>query len=94
MALFKRPDATYIIHILTEFEMGEDSHFLEYKNGKWADIGAKIIPEYNSKNTYVPPRYGKTVEVFKKNFPEPEYSERGAKIYDLEWKDGKFTIKK
>ena len=94
MALFKRPDATYIVHVLTEFEMGEDSYFLEYKNGKWADIGAKIIPEYNSKNTYVPPRYGTTVEVFKKNFPEPEYSERGAKIYNLEWKDGKFTRQK
>ncbi len=94
MALFKRSDATYIVHVLTEFEMGEDSYFLEYKNGKWTDIGARIIPEYSSKNTYVPPRYGTTVEVFKKNFPEPEYSERGAKIYDLEWKDGKFSIKK
>lgn len=93
MALFKRPDATYIVLVLTEFEMGEDSYFLEYKNGKWADIGAKIIPEYSSKNTYVPPRYGTMVEVFKKNFPEPEYSERGAKLYDLEWKEGKFSKK-
>lgn len=94
MALFKRPDASYIVHVLTEFEMGEDSYFLEYKNGRWTDIGAQIVPEYSAKNTYVPPRYGTTVEVFKKNFPEPEYSERGAKIYDLEWKDGKFSIKK
>jgi hypothetical protein len=94
MALFKRPDATYIVHVLTEFEMGEDSYFLEYKNGKWTDIGAQVIPEYSAKNTYVPPRYGTTVEVFKKNFPEPEYSERGAKIYDLEWKDGKFLRQK
>ena len=91
MALFKRPDATYIVHVLTEFEMGEDSYFLEYKNGKWTDIGAQVIPEYSTKNIYVPPRYGTTVEVFKKNFPEPQYSERGAKIYDLQWKDGKFT---
>lgn len=94
MALFKRPDATYIVHVLTEFEMGEDSYFLEYKNGKWTDIGEEIIPEYSAKNTYVPPRFGTTVEVFKKNFPESNYSERGAKLYDLEWKDGKFSIKK
>lgn len=89
-ALFKRPDASYIVHILTEFEMGEDSYFLEYKNGKWSDIGADLIPEHSAKNTYVPPRQGTTVEVFKKNFPEPNVSERGAKLYDLAWKDGKF----
>ncbi len=94
MALFKRLDASYIVHILTEFEMGEDSYFLEYKNGKWSDIGAEIVPEYSAKNTYVPPQKGTTVEVFKKNFPEPNVSERGTKIYDLQWKEGKFSIKK
>lgn len=91
LALFKRPDATYIVHILTEFEAGEDSYFLEYKNGKWSDIGASVVPEFSAGNTYVPPRKGTTVEVFKKNFPEPEYSERGAKIYELQWKNGKFV---
>ena len=94
MALFKRPDATYIVHVLTEFEMGEDSYFLDYKNGKWTNVGAQVIPEFSAKNTYVPPRYGTKVEVFKKNFPEPNFSERGAKIYDLEWKDGKFLRQK
>jgi hypothetical protein len=93
-ALFKRPDSSYIVHILTEFEMGEDSYFLEYKAGKWSDIGANIIPEYSAKNTYVPPQKGTTVEVFTKNFPGPDFSERGAKIYDLVWKDGTFSIKK
>lgn len=94
MALFKRSDANYVVHILTEFEGGENSYFLEYKNEKWSDIGAEIVPEYSAKNTYVPPQKGTTVEVFKKNFPEPDYSERGAKIYDLTWNDGKFSIKK
>lgn len=94
MALFKRPDATYIVHILTEFETDENSYFLEYKGGKWSDISAKAVPEYSTKNTYVPPREGTTVEVFKKNFPEPSYSERGEKIYDLVWNAGKFSIKK
>ena len=94
MALFKRPDATYIVHILTEFEMGEDSYFLEYKGGKWNDISAKVVPNFSQKNTYIPPRQGTMVEVFKKNFPEPNFSERGDKIYDLAWQNGKFTIKK
>lgn len=94
MALFKRPDSTYIVHILTEFEMGEDSYFLEYKGGKWSDISAKVVPDFTQKNTYIPPRQGTTVEVFKKNFPEPNFSERGEKIYDLAWQNGKFTIKK
>lgn len=94
MALFKRSDANYVVHILTEHEGGENSYFLDYKNGKWSDIGAEIVPEFSRKNTYVPPQKGTTVEVFKKNFPEPEFSERGAKIYDLTWKGGKFSIKK
>ena len=94
MALFKRPDATYIVHLLTEFEMGEDSYFLEYKGGKWNDLSAKVVPDFSQKNTYLPPREGTVVEVFKKNFPEPSYSERGAKIYDLVWNAGKFSIKK
>lgn len=91
MAIFKRPDATYLLHILTEFEAGEDSYFLEYKNGKWNDIGANIVPEFSPKNTYLPPRQGTTVEVFKKNFPEPNFSERGEKLYDLVWQRGKFV---
>lgn len=94
MALFKRPDSSYIVHLLTEFEGGEESHFLDYKNGKWTDIGSQIIPQYSAKNIYIPPRIGTTVEVFKKNFPEPNYSERGEKLYDLVWKDGKFSRQK
>lgn len=94
MALFKRSEANYVVHILTEHEGGENSYFLDYKNGKWSDIGAEIVPEYSDKNTYVPPQKGTIVEVFKKNFPKPEFSERGAKIYDLTWNNGKFSIKK
>lgn len=94
MALFKRSEANYVVHILTEHEGGENSYFLDYKNGKWSDVGAQIVPEYSEKNIYVPPQKGTTVEVFKKNFPEPEYSERGAKIYDLVWNNGRFSIKK
>jgi hypothetical protein len=93
-ALFKRPDQTYVVHVLTEFEGGEETHFLEYKNGNWTEISEKIIPDFSQNNIYVPPRIGTNVEVFKKESPEPSYTERGAKIYDLQWNGGKFSIKK
>ena len=94
MALFKRPDSVYIIAVHTLNEADEINYFLEYKNGKWSDIGARIVPEFSDKYIYELPQKGTTVTVFKKNYPEPEYSERGAKIYDLQWRNGKFTIKK
>ncbi len=94
MAIFKRPDGNYIVLVKTESEMNEDSWFLEYSNGKWTDIGSRIVPEFSAKNTYVPPRLGTSVEVYAKKFPEPDFSERGKRIYNLEWKDGKFSIKR
>jgi hypothetical protein len=94
MALFKRPDASYVVVVHTLHEADETNYFLEYRSGKWVDISRKIVPEFSARNIYELPRHGTTVEVFEKNFPEPEFSERGAKIYELEWKDGKFSIKK
>jgi hypothetical protein len=47
---------------------------------------------------YELPRKGTTIEVFAKKIIETgddyEISEKGAKLYDLEWKGGKFTVKK
>ncbi len=94
MALFKRSDTTYIVAVQTLNETEETNYFLEYRDGKWSDISAQVIPDFSDKNIYELPRKGTIVKVFKKNFPEPEYSERGAKIYDLEWKDGKFVRQK
>lgn len=98
MALFKRPDNTYIVGLATSAEMMSDYYFLEYKNGKWSDISAAIIPQFSKKYMYELPRKGTTIEVFAKNITEAgddyEVSEKGAKLYDLEWKNGKFTIKK
>lgn len=94
MALFKRPGAGYIVAVHTLNELEETNYFLEYINGKWFDISSKVVPEFSSKNIYELPRYGTTVKVFKKEFPEPSYSERGSKIYELEWKNGKFSIRR
>lgn len=98
MALFKRPDNSYIIGLATFAEMMEDYYFLEYKNRKWSDISAKVIPQFSKKNVYQMPRKGTVIEVFAKKILEAgdgyEISEKGVKLYGLEWKNGKFTIKK
>jgi hypothetical protein len=95
MALFKRPNGTYIVALNVIAEVQDDYFFLEYKNGKWFDVGAQVVPGYSRKNIYELPQHGTTVEVFAKKILEKgadyELTEKGAKLYDLEWKNGKFT---
>ncbi len=97
MALFKRPDGSYLIGLETFGEGLDDNYFLEYRNGKWLDVAARDVPRYSRKNFYVIPRYGTTIEVFDRVFPEsesPEFSEKGRKkLYDLLWKNGNFTVR-
>src|SRR3712207_5546518 len=93
MALFKRPDATYVVGLTTFFEAGEDSYFLEYAGGAWRDVGAKLVPGYGADKVYELPRYGTTVAVYENRLVEGgDYLERGRKLCDLTWKNGKFTI--
>ncbi len=98
MALFKRPNKTYLIGFYTYGEGGiEDTPwivFLDYKNGKFSDVSKTVIPNYSPvKNLYKLPRNGTTVEVFQKDENGEDWN-KGKKLYDLIWKDGKFTIKK
>jgi hypothetical protein len=97
MAIFKRPDGTYLVGVATSAEMLNDYYFLDYKNGSWSDVSSSV-PEFSKKNMYEFPRNGTTIQVFAKKITEqgPDYeaSEKGAKLYDLIWKDGKFTIKR
>lgn len=98
MALFKRPNGSYIVGLNTFFEGGGECYFLEYKGGKWFNISTSTIPKFSKKNIYKLPRYGTTIEVFAKKIIEKgddfEVFEEGEKLYDLQWKDGKFSIKK
>jgi len=98
MALFKRPDNSYIVGLATVDEMTNDYYFIEYKNGNWSDVSAKIVPKFSKKNMYELPRKGTTIEVFARKTTgigdDYETGEKGAKLYDLEWKNGKFTVKK
>jgi len=93
MALFKRPDNTYIVALMTEFESGFENYFLDYKNGKWTDISAKVVPDYSRNRIYELPQRGTIIQVFAKDSSN-EMSEKGKKLYDLVWKNGKFSVKK
>ncbi len=98
MAMFKRPDGTYVVALYGFGEMWDDFYFLEYKNGRWSDIGKKTVPDYGKKRWYELPRTGTTIKVYEKIDLEPDsditFGEAGKKLYDLKWKDGKFSIKK
>lgn len=98
MALFKRPDGTYIVALTVSREMQDDNYFLEYRNGKWFNVATQIIPGYSRKNWYELPRQGTTVQVFGRKVLERgrdyEITEKGAKLYAMEWRNGKFTIKR
>ena len=98
MAIFKRPDRTYLVGVATSGEMINDYYFLDYAGGLWTDVSATAVPQFSKKNMYELPRLGTTVKVFAKKVLEKgddfEVTDKGEKLYDLEWKSGKFTIKK
>ena len=93
MALFKRADASYIVALKVEFETGTDNYFLEYRNGKWFDIAAQVIPEFSKNNIYELPQNGTTIGVFAKR-KGSEFGDKGKKLYGLVWKNGKFSVKR
>ncbi len=94
MALFKRPDGTYLIGFYTEGEGGvEDTPwtvFLDYRNGNWVDVSRALIPGYSKeKYIYELPRYGTAVQVYAKDEKAAVFYQ-GKGLYSLLWKDGKF----
>ena len=94
MAIFKRPDGSYLVGVATFAEMINEFHFLNYSNGEWEDASNEV-PDFSAKNWYMLPRVGTTVPVFEKKVIEKgddyEATERGRKLYDLAWKGGKFA---
>jgi hypothetical protein len=95
MAIFKRPDGTYLVGVATFAEMMNDFYFLDHADGKWTDVSKEAVPEYSKKNWYELPRIGTTMKVYSKKIveetPDFEISEKGKLIYELAWKDGRFT---
>ena len=94
MALFKRPNGTYIVGLTTLFEDIETSYFLAYTGGQWRDIGAEVVPEYGRDKVYELPRYGTTINVFEtRKVGSEDDRKRGRKLYEVNWRDGKFAKK-
>jgi len=76
--------------------MGSEAYFIDYDGGKWTDVSSKIVDGWSKNNYYVFPRTGTTVQVFAKLPDESESDSdtaKGKKLYDLAWKDGRFTRK-
>ena len=98
MAIFKHPDGSYLVAVATSAEMMNDYYFLDYANGSWTDVSSSVVPQFSKKNMYELPRQGTTVKVFAKRVIEKgddyNVSDKGEKLYDLEWKNSKFEIKK
>lgn len=98
MTLFRKPDSTYIVAIRTLQEIFDENRFLTYRNGRWTDVSKSVIPQFSTRNEYELPRYGTTIKVYRKKIiekgPDYEVTERGPKLYDLVWRDGRFTIKR
>jgi hypothetical protein len=96
MALFKKPDRSYVVGLYVFGEWGEKYYFLEYRDRKWRNVSLTAVPGYRRSNIYELPRYGTTIKVFeRKNFSaEYDFGEQGRKLYDLVWKNGKFRIRK
>ena len=98
MALFKRPNGTYLIGFYTEGEGGvEDTPwtvFLDYRNGRWTDVSRTLIANYSKeKYIYELPRYGIAVKVYAKDENANELYQ-GKGLYCLLWKGGKFVKEK
>ncbi len=97
MTIFKRPDDSYLVGLATFSEMMNEFHFLDYASGKWNDVSAGTIPDFDKRNWYELPRFGTTMKVYRKKIIEKsnefEITEKGGYLYSLEWKNGKFTRK-
>ncbi len=95
MALFKRPEGTYVVGLTTSFEIMERSYFLEYAGGSWRDVGRQVVPEYGEDKVYEMPRNGTTVGVYEnRKVAGEDYRERGSKLYNLAWRGGGFIIER
>ncbi|MFV0387659.1 MAG: hypothetical protein ACK5NT_02800 [Pyrinomonadaceae bacterium] len=96
MAIFKKPDGTYLIAVNVKGEVTNSYKFLNYANGKFEDVSLEVVPEYSTGNIYELPRKGTTVPVYGKHIVEQgadwEVTEKGEKLYDLVWNNGEFSI--
>ena len=100
MALFRRPDGSYVVGFHSESLRWSDHYFFEYRNGSLKNV-SKTIPQYSLQNVYELPQKGTTIRVYRKKYDHPgeplgvdNSVKKGRKLYDLVWSNGKFVIRK
>lgn len=98
MAIFRKPNGSYLVGLNSFGESADIYKFLEYRNGNWSDVSIEVVPEYSTTNIYEFPRKGTTIAVFAKEIVEQregfEVSKKGVKLYDLIWNEGEFSIRR
>jgi hypothetical protein len=99
LALFPRPDGSYLVGFHSEAQRWSDYYFLDYRSGKLRNI-SKMIPLYSLENVYELPRQGKTIHVYRKKYDHAgrplgadNSVKKGKALYDLVWENGKFVVK-
>lgn len=94
MTIFRRPNGRYLVAVATFQEMMNTFHFIDHSDGRWTDVGDRDVPEFGDDKWYELPRFGTTMNVYEKRVVERgddyEITDRGRKLYQLIWKDGKF----
>lgn len=94
LALFRRTNGSFVVGVSSETTVGWTIGFLEKKGGKWVDVSRSVIPDFDQKNYYQLQRYDKSIEVRRIDPNDDAGGDYGPRIYDLVWKNDKFTISK
>ena len=86
-----------LIVVRDSFEDGS-LNFLRYENGRWTDVTSAMMPAiYNVRYDYHVPRWGTTIKVTagRRYYKDVGIApNRGQKIYDLVWIEGRFKVKR
>ena len=89
VCLFKKTDGKPLIAVQTTAGDTDEITYLFfylYEHGKWKDVTKETLPvKHNEQYRYSLPRYGQTIKVT---------TPRGKKLYDWEWNNEKFLLKK
>lgn len=98
MAIFKKPDGSHIVGLGVFHEGLKEYFFLDYRNGMWTDVSTTLVPEFSKRNYYDLPRYGTAIRVSAGEVVAAgdgwEQTRKGRPLYNLEWKDGRFVIRR
>lgn len=96
MALF-RHKGRVLVALSGDAAAGYSFDLLRFEGGRWKNVTRALMPRHGKRTFYEIPRHGTTIGVFK-GISQPGESdgplERGEHLYDLAWRNGKFSIRR